>query len=181
MLPRTSHHPRPHRLAAVLALAALLTLTACGPRESSPRATPTPSSTDGPGFASDEEARAAAEAVYREYLRVISNDPDFARLREFGTEELVASEEATYEKLTSAGLSGHGQSQVISFVLQQNSNAELSAYTCVDVSEVRILNSSGLDVTPPDRPDRSTLLVTFVFENSKPVLSRSELWSSTCS
>lgn len=185
MLPCTPHHRRPqrrpHRLAAILALTALFALTACGPRDTNPPPPPTPSSTDAPPFASDEEALAAAEAVYREYLQVISNIPDFTHLRRLGTSEIVAREEATYRKLASEGFSGRGESQVVSFSLQQYSNAELSAYACVDVSAVRILDATGVDVTPPDRPDRSTLLVSFVFDNGKPFLSRSELWSSSCS
>jgi len=56
--------------------------------------------------------------------------------------------------------------------------AELVAYVCLDVSQVRILDSSGTDVTPADRPNRLPLEITFVAESSSTMrIDGSELWS----
>jgi hypothetical protein len=67
-----SDSPRARRaLIAAALLAVPLALGACGPDPSRGRPTATPAPTSTALYASDEEALAAAEEVYREYLDVV--------------------------------------------------------------------------------------------------------------
>lgn len=177
---RPLHHRLPRQLAAILTLTALLTLTACGPGESRPHATPTPSGTDASGFASDEDALAAAEAVYREYLEVSDGIPDWDRLSELATPEVIASDKETHASLVEQGRHVEGQTTLASFSLQSYDGSQLTAYACLDIAAVRVIDETGIDVTPSDRPDRAILDVTFILDNMQFLLSESNLWSTSC-
>lgn len=180
MLPRTPHHRRPQRLAAILAVTALFALTACGPRDTNPPPVPTPSSTDAPPFASDEEALAAAEAVYREYLRIIDEDVDLVLLNEVATEEVVRSELANRQRLADDGLHTQGDTALERFTLQSFGGDTLTAYACVDISQVRVLTAAGSDATPIDRPDEGILEVGFLLVDGAFRVNESSLWSTSC-
>lgn len=170
--------PRSALLVAFCLTAALL--SACLPVTDG-RPTPTPTPTRTALYASDEEALAAAEKVYREYLDATSSGPDLNRLADVTTPEWFAYEKESAERRAADGLRAEGSSALVSFSLQMRSETEMVAYACIDVSQVRIVNSSGADVTPAERPDRGTLEVLFALTNAGPKVNGSDLWSNSCS
>jgi hypothetical protein len=135
---------------------------------------PTPVPTPTPAFASEEEAFAAAEEVYRAY-----NDAGNARIR--GEAEpnpqiflaglALESDIDAQNSLREWGLRASGEATVATF-LGTNASiddriAEVTGYVCIDVSELRVLNSDGVDVTPPDRGDIVSQLVQFTGDHSR--------------
>lgn len=177
-----SDSPRARRaLIAAALLAVPLALGACGPDPSRGRPTATPAPTSTALYASDEEALAAAEEVYREYLDATNSGPDFARLANVTTPEWLAYEKSASERQAATGLSAVGSSEMLSFELQAYSLNEIVVYVCLDVSRVRIVNKQGADVTPTDRADKGTLEVRFVVTEEGPRVDGSDLWSNSCS
>jgi hypothetical protein len=168
-----------------LALISVVSLSGCLPPALDPTPTPQPSST--PVFASEEEAMKAAEAAYREYLAVsdaIAQDggANPERLAGLVTEEFFAKQLETITGLQSDSLHTTGATTFDSFSAQQYvddyaGTALLTAYACIDVSGVRVLNEVGADVTPAGRQDRLPLLLDF--EASDPMevrVSASDTW-----
>lgn len=175
---------------AGLAVVGMLALSGCVEGDPIPTLPPTPSST--PLFASEEEALAAAEEAYAEYLEVSSligseGGVDPERIAPHVTERRLAIELEGFENLRDSGLRIDGSStfetqQLQSFV-QNDGLAEISFYVCWDGSGSRVLNEAGQDVTPPDRVDRLVLEVVMVTEppSSDLLLSSDDQWpSSSC-
>ena len=156
---------------------------------------PEPAATSTPLFATDEEALEAATASYEEYLAASgevtsSADLDIAKLRNLVTEDYLAQEEVALQEFSNRALRTSGESALQSAFLQQrfedNSGfATVVIYACVDVSSVKVLDNSGLDVTPADRPGISALEVEFTSSTEgspRLLVSRSQAWaeSSIC-
>ena len=143
--------------AATLALALALT-TACAPDPA-----PTPSPT---GFASQEEAFAAAEATVRGYFDA-SNQVDLADPRTYEalfaltTGEQNAFDRKRYSEYNAEGLSMRGASEVLSVTPVSWDPTEGIAVVdaCVDVSSVEISRRDGSSAISPDRPDQQSLEV----------------------
>lgn len=135
-----------------LALAAT-TLSAC-----SPSTDPTPEPTA--AFASEEEAFAAAEEVYRAYNDASNGQ---AKTSDFLTGSALRSDLETKRYLKENDLTLRGDSEIVSFSgveARLESIAEIQAQVCLDVSDSRLLNTDGADITPADREDRWRLNVT---------------------
>lgn len=140
--------------AATLALAvAAAALSGCAP---APEPTPTPT----PAFASEEEAFAAAEEVYREYneagnARIAGeSDPDpqdflIGEALEADIDGIRFFDERNL-RLTRGGTVASVEGIDYSTI---GADARVSVLVCLDVSEVRLLDSNDTDVTPPDRGD----------------------------
>lgn len=159
-------------------------LSGCSPADP-PVSTPTPTSI----FASEEEALAAATDVYQQYLAVSDqvsadggNDPE--RLKPFVTDAYWPSEMASVEQLRDSGFRTDGNSTFDSeeIVALSEETSQVTIRLCADVSNVRILDSAGKDVTPTDRPNRLPLEVEFSAEADSDVpllIARSDVWSDT--
>jgi hypothetical protein len=172
---------------ASLGLAALL-LSGCLPQSHTATPTPQPSST--PVFASDEEALAAAEAAYAEYLRVsdaITADggANPERIEPLVTVAQYQVELDGFQLYQSKGWKTAGSSQFETLELQNYSengdgSADISMYVCSDISNQRVVDSNGLDVTPADLPTRQTLQVSMIAELGPPSvrLDGTEIWDS---
>lgn len=172
-------------LIAALTLAAIV-LTGCTDTTRIPPADPTP--TDAPLFSSDEEALAAATEVYEEYLAAAteaseSGGESVARLSRTSTNAFFEREIASLQEFQSDGSTVSGEPSLRSMTLQQRYVAEefsevVVTYVCLDVSEVRILDPNGDDVTSPDRSAFTSLEVEFVAQPDSPTLliNRSEAW-----
>lgn len=149
---------------ALLALAAG-TLCACTP-------TPAPSPTPTAAFATEEEAFAAAEEVYRDYMSAFNEidlqDPaTFEPLSRFTGGEYLTSEKESLSEMHARGDIRGGQIKVISFEGSEYSEpGTVLATTCNDVSSTTFTDSEGINLVPPDRPDRYALLLTFEWEKS---------------
>lgn len=157
------------RAAALLTLAVATTLlSGCAPAPE-----PTPTAT--PAFASEEEAFAAAEEVYRAYNEA-------GNATGSGTDYLTASalqgELDTTRYLSENGLRLEGASVILSFTGVASdlvsATASVEASVCLDVTAVRVLDASGTDVTPSDRVNVLELDVKFVEADDHLLISESE-------
>lgn len=149
-----------------MTLAGVLLLAGCMGGEPIPTLPPTPSTT--PVFASEEEALAAAEAAYAAYLEMsnlISSEGGVEpeRIAPFVTEERLQVELRGFETLRGLGyrILGPASFEVLGTqrVEQSIDEIEVVFYVCWDGSLSRVVDASGVDVTPSDRVDRTTLEV----------------------
>ena len=159
------------KVTAVLVLVAVLSgsmVAGCagpGPR---PPLVPSPSAT--PLFASDEEALAAAEAAYGEYLEVLDES-----LRTFDVSKLshVASQDALQGAIDAVlefqekgtRLVGHSLIDTSSLAAPSSMN-EVSIYSCLDLSGTDVVNEAGDSTLPSSRTDRYPMEVRLVREPS---------------
>lgn len=162
-----------------IAVVALL-LSGCGPTAPMPAPTPSVTVAPAPLFESDEEALAAAEEVYREYLAIVDSGVDLQAIRDLATSDTVERERATRDELEALGRHLEGTTVLRSMSLQRFDGNELTSYVCLDLSGVRVRDGLGADVTPTTRPDLLTLEVIFVTRNGRFVIAESTLWSSSC-
>lgn len=147
-------------LAAVLVTGALI--VGCTP---TPEPTPTPT-----GFATDEEAFAAAEATYRAYVdalnRVDLSDPEtFGDVYAWTTGEANTNDRKTFSQMHADSLTVSGESvvAVIQPLGEFEPDAEaLQLGVCLDVSTINLVNTQGESVVSPDRGDQQSMLITLV-------------------
>jgi hypothetical protein len=169
-----------------LAGALLICLAGCA---AAPSAVPPSSSAHSaatPLFASDAEALAAATAAYAKYLEVsdqIARDggANPERLKPYVSESYLPAVVSGLNRFVVSGLHAAGGS-TFSKPHLQSSAGELGIYICNDVSNVKLLSSSGVDVTPPTRADVWPLVVRFeqpVGNGTMLVVSGSETWTGT--
>ena len=165
---------------AGLALAVLL-LSGCLPQQ--PTATDPPEASSAPVFDSEEEALAAATAAYTAYSAVsdqIGTDggekPD--RLRAVVTSAWFEKDLAQFTEFSKTGRHLVGQTTFDSIAVQSFDEQLLAVYLCIDVSGIRVLDSSGTDVTPLDRVARVPLEVGFdlVEAPGSVLLASSQVW-----
>jgi hypothetical protein len=168
-----------------LTLLAAAGLAACSPDDPVIPPDPLPSVT--PVFASDEEALAAAEKLYGEYQAAAdalgaSGWKDPTVLNAFVRGDVLRDELASAESFREKGYVQIGQATFDSFVLQQIDDRGpgtvfITAYLCVDVSAVDVVNSEGESITSPDRPDRQPLEIDIDDVEGGLRISRSEAWA----
>lgn len=148
---------------------------------------PTPSVTVAPAplFESDEEALAAAEEVYREYLAVSDliareGGADPERLRELVTEEQFERDRAYFDQVRADGYRFEGGVVLAQVDLQTATRSEVILYGCLDVSAVRRIDSDGRDVSELTRPSRVLVEVLLVVDRDKLVIGGLQPWSTSC-
>lgn len=146
---------------------ALLALVASGLSACTPAPEPTPAPTA--AFASEEEAFAAAEEVYREY-----NDAGNARRdgraepnpHDFLIGTALEGDIDALNQLESAGMHLVGDVGVTSFIPQsskiEGDDVRVEAVVCLDASDTRVVDDEGTDVTPVDRAGVVAQSVTFI-------------------
>jgi hypothetical protein len=164
-------------------LASALALSGCAPSASAP--TPTVASPSATAFfASDEEALAAATAAYDAYLKVsdevaAKGGLDPSPLQDVVTSDEYARQTATFETYRARALHASGATTTDSWRLERADPAtgDVTAYLCVDVSKVRVLDSSGADQTPPERPERLPIEAGFELVDGHLRMARSAVWS----
>ncbi|MFJ4225341.1 hypothetical protein [Microbacterium sp. NPDC089695] len=153
-----------HRRPPLLALAALAVVGTLAGCAASPAPTPTPT----PAFASDEEAFAAAEEVYRAY-----NDAGNARNagepepnpQDFLVGNALEGDIEGVRLLEEGQLTVDGEVKVDSVALEEapvrSQQTKVVVLVCLDVSQVRLMDANGNDVTPRGRADVVAQEVTF--------------------
>ena len=175
-------------VAAAAATGLALVLAGC---VGAPAATPTPSpaGTPAPIFASDEEALAAATEAYEAYSSTINaiardGNQEAERIRAVVTEEYAPDVESLFSDLATRGLSIRGDSHVDSIRLVEfatvDDAAEVTILLCSDVTESRIVDAAGNDVTPATRPNRSALQAVLVSSLNDPaalLVDKEDPWS----
>lgn len=164
--------PSPRRtLLASVALITLATLATTGGCSAAPAPKPTPT----PLFATDEEAFAAAEEVYREYNEAVNAerrgetdvDP-----RDYLVGLALEGDTDARNELRERGLTIDGDGIVAAFdegEVVLSPSPRVVAIACLDVSGTRVLDQSGQDVTPAAREAHVPLQVT--------MLTRGDSWA----
>jgi len=168
-----------------LAAALLLALAGCVPSTAHPTASPRASAT--PVFASDAEALAAAEKAYAAYLKVsdqilIDGGSRPERLQPYVSAALYAEEKKGFDQTATNGWHSTGGTTYDHFSLEvydpSDRDALVTAYVCSDVSRVDVLDSHGVSVVSPDRPERTAFEVTFALLHSRTlVLASNDVWT----
>lgn len=140
---------------ALIALTALMTTGGCS---ASPEPKPKPTSL----FASEEEAFAAAEEVYREYVDGVnariadksSPDPQDYLVGEALEVDISAMRSMAENRLEIQGVFTLVEFRGVSAELRPGST-RVDAIVCVDTAGARLIDETGADVTPASDPDRS--------------------------
>ncbi len=147
-----------HAAAALLIVAAL---TAC-----TPDPTPTPSPT---GFASDEEAFAAAEDTTRAYVAAtnaiqLADPSTFEPLFELTTGEQNAFDRKRLSEYHAAGYTMSGVTTINALEPEawDEASASVTLLACFDVSGLEIEDNSGSSIIAPDRPPEQSLMISLV-------------------
>jgi len=174
--------------ASTLAVAAILLLPGC--TGDAPLVLPSPESSTAPVFASDEEALAAAEAAYGEYLRLL--DEIFSdggvggdRLNAVAAAELVERQAVGFEEAMAAGETSFGTTTFDSMELQQydsgapGGDSIVTVYVCQDVSQVDVRDKQGNSVVADGRATRIPFEVAFDLSStqSKLIVGSTEIWT----
>lgn len=151
----------------------LAALVGCAP-ESKPSPTPTPA------FASEAEAFAAAEEVYRAYNDALNAkrggdaeaDPTF-----YLTGLALESDIDAAQYFDQRGLQLRGDGEIIFFHGESAAldPGSITAEICLDVSATRVMTNEGVDETPVDRMPRVLLTVVFVWSDPELQIANSSL------
>ncbi|RQP09307.1 MAG: hypothetical protein EAS51_12165 [Microbacteriaceae bacterium] len=153
---------RTPRLVAPTLLAALV-LTGCLPSSPAPSPPPTPDAD--PVFASEEEALAAAEEAYADFLTAVdgvlaAGGIYDGQLTGLATTEVIAQEEQAFASFRSQGWRLTGSS-TFKMRIQQFTDSTVVTYSCDDISQTDVLDASGRSVVSPDRPSLVPFEVAF--------------------
>lgn len=166
-----------HRL-PLIAVGALVIggmLSGCAP---SPAPTPTPT----PAFASDEEAFAAAEEVYRAYNDAVNaqwTGADEASPLRYLSGDALETDIESMRVMEERGWSLVGDGHLAKFegIKVDGSRREsVSAAVCLDIGAVRVLDVDGNDITPGERQERLPLRVGFTWSGSSLTISSSDIF-----
>ncbi|MDJ1115180.1 hypothetical protein [Microbacterium dauci] len=139
----------------MIALSALL--AGCAP---SPAPTPTPT-----GFASEEEAFAAAEATYRAYVDALNEvdlaDPaTFEPVYALTSGELNDLDRKSFSEMHASGTLVSGRTEVLSIEGSQVSDDSITLDVCTDVSDVHVVDADGNSLVSDDRKDLQSTRVS---------------------
>jgi hypothetical protein len=166
--------------AVALAALAALALAAC--TSAHPRSTPSSSPVATPLFTSDAEALKAATDAYAAYLKVsdeISHDggANPERIKPYVTNRELEKLVSDFKQLQARDAHTTGPSTFSRLRVASYTGSSLQVYLCSDVSQVRVVNAEGQDVTPSDRSDVLPLSVTFDSSSGHLRLAESIKWS----
>lgn len=138
-----------------------------------------------PGFATEEEAFAAAEQTYRNYVDALNqvdlSDPKtFEPVYMWTTGEVNAQERKSLSEMHADGWSLSGTTSIVDFKGISGPSwptDRLTARVCTDVSTVQVLDASGASTMSPTRPTGYTIEVTFTVSptvGGVPLISNSQ-------
>lgn len=135
-----------------------------------------------PLFATDAEALAAAEAAYANYLEVsdqIARDggANPERLKGLVSDALYSEQVLGYQDVQAQGLKASGVSTFDKLNIQEITGNSISNYVCLRLSDIRVFDSKGSDVTPPGRDDNLPLQIEWKYQGGQLVLEKSEVWT----
>ncbi|GAB3598793.1 hypothetical protein [Microbacterium tumbae] len=172
-------------LTVLTAAVATLALLAGGMLGCSPQ--PEPSPTPTAAFASEEEAFAAAEEVYRAYTHALNAE----RAGDTSTNSLdyltgLALEDHldSQEELDSNGIRVIGNTSVASFApIDSELDSvpySLTGMVCIDISGTSVIDEHDEDVTPLSRARTAMLEVGFTGSAAQLLISTSDLAETSC-
>lgn len=175
-----------YQVAATLLIGAstVLALAGCS-FESKAESTLAPTFSSAPTrlFATEEEAIAAAKALYDEYSLVSDSiargEFESSAITPFVTAEEYVREEEGFRAFRDKRLRLAGETVSYGFAAQDVdlTAGAISFYICLDVSASRVLNDSGDDVTPPGRGDKQPVLVDAITQGGRLLIDSHESWS----
>lgn len=166
---------RTHRFKELLAATICVTFALSGCAAVSPHA-PKPTVTSGsvefaPYFASDDDALRAAKDAYTDYEKVAnaivrSGGKKPERLAPYVTADALAKQIKGFRALSDNKVTAVGNSSFDSVKLEWWQSTMEKTYVtislCEDISNVRVIDVNGKDVTPVDRLDYLPQELTFV-------------------
>ncbi|WP_404447102.1 hypothetical protein LG315_04560 [Microbacterium marinum] len=161
----------------LVACLAAFSLSACAPPAPEPSPTPT-------GFASEEEAFAAAEETYRAYVDAANAARD--GVADADPWSLLSGEALEEERAAMTAIEESGRRLDGPIVIESISPdwwtpEEASMFVCLNLESARVLDSTGRDITPPTRSDRNLLEVRLTSRDREGLtVSRSVLRSEEC-
>lgn len=172
--------------AIFVAVATVMLLAGCQSAVVSP-ASPTrvaTASTAVARFSSNAEALTAAKRAYKHYLAITDAIADDGgegvdRVNNVVTPDVYERELASFSRLKEKRLRVIGNTGILKFIAQSVDlkSGSVSAYACLDLKASRVLNRSGDDVTPKDRPDQYTAIIRFVWQGDRMLLREDNAWS----
>jgi hypothetical protein len=129
-----------------------------------------------PLFASEEEAFAAAEQTYREYVDAgnaidLADPSSFEPVLALTTGEANSNERKSLTQMAAEGWTVSGDSKLIWFRGRtwDASAQHVAARACIDVTEVEVLDADGASQIRPDRRNRYAVDLGFDAVASAPV------------
>ncbi len=146
-------------------MAVILAVSACQSSAPSPTrsAHPVPAS-----ITSKAALTLQARTVYERYLHAVEKVSEkgmtrYDLLQPLATPKAYAAEVKSFNTQRAKGIHTTGPSNLVRFQAQSVDvvSGHVVAYACVDLSEVKVLDTSGADVTPASRPTRQTSLPSF--------------------
>jgi hypothetical protein len=89
------------------------------------------------------------------------------------------AEVASFKTLQARGVQTAGASKIIKFEAQRMdlTSGHIIAYACVDLTDVKVINRAGKDVTPKGRSNRQTSLPAFGMHGGTLKLEVNGTWS----
>ncbi|KGJ72298.1 hypothetical protein GY21_16225 [Cryobacterium roopkundense] len=131
-----------------------------------------------PVFASNQEALAAATKAYEDYLAMsdlIANEggAEIGRIADLVSPHYVKDVQAVLADSQEAGEIGSGATHfdtvsLVRYYDDTQNKASVMAYVCVDVTDVRIFDSSGVLITPANRVNRVPVQAGFISSSVDP-------------
>ncbi|MDQ4215090.1 hypothetical protein [Microbacterium capsulatum] len=177
--------PSPRRTAVRTGLAAGLLAVAVALAGCTPGPDPKPSPT--PLFTSEADAFKAAEQVYREYVDALNsrNAGDAgARPQDLLGGKALEFDTNSVRNRKAEGTTVSGDTRVLSFEgvdsVMRPPTALVRGKVCIDVSETRLLNAGGQDITPADRKPRVELAIEFAQEKRSLIITDSQMAADHC-
>ncbi|WP_309066311.1 hypothetical protein [Microbacterium sp.] len=159
--------------AAAAGAVTLSLLAACTPQ---PEPTPTKTAL----FETEEEAFAAAEKTYREYIKALDSvsfsDPgSFEPALAYTTGEVRSTDKEFLSEMHANGYSQTGKTAVVWFrgTKYAADDALIQAEACLDQADLDIKDASGSSVVPADRPDQYVLALQFEVSEDSVLLANS--------
>lgn len=161
-------------------IGASLALMTCSLIGCAPDRLPTPTPT--PAFASEEEAFAAAEEVYRAYNEAVNSErvgrPSGSSF-DYLTGLVLEQEMRTAQELEDEGVHIDGPTRIVKFqAVTVDINAvvaEVTANVCLDMSGARAIDASGADVTAEGRSDTYAIEVSFTGDHESLLIAQYEV------
>jgi hypothetical protein len=170
---------RTTRLIALAALGASTAITAagCSLHDASP-----PSAVASPtGTSTRSEQAILADAIdaYTRYSAALDavlarGDGDYSDLTSVTSKRFLDTFTAAQDEFSSGEWKTTGSTSFDSEELVEFSSSTATVRLCRDVSRVRVLTRDGMDVTPPDREERFSVLVDLIEADGTYVIDSSE-------